>query len=187
MTRTPERVLLVDHRDSFTFNLAHLIAGVTGTLPDVVDHEDEVELAAYSHVVLSPGPGHPGEWAGGGLGQRVFDAGLPVLGVCLGMQALALRFGGEVAAIAPAHGVVVRIQHEESALFAGIPQGFAAVRYHSLAATTVPADLEVIARCEGVVMALRHRTLPLVGVQFHPESVLSEHGARLVANFFEAP
>lgn len=183
---TRARVLLVDHRDSYTFNLAHLIAGVTGELPHVVDHEARIALSSYTHVVLSPGPGHPAEWSAGVLGERVFDAGLPVLGVCLGMQALVLHHGGAVTPIAPAHGVVARIEHLGSGLFAGIEPAFAAVRYHSLAATRVPPELEVTASSEGVVMAVRHRSLPLSGVQFHPESILSEHGSRIIANFLEA-
>lgn len=179
------RVLLVDHRDSYTFNLAHLIAEVTGVLPDVVDHEAVAGAGGYTHVVLSPGPGHPAEWAAGPLGERVFDAGLPVLGVCLGMQALAHRYGGTVAPVEPAHGELAAIEHDGSGIFAGLPQGFAAVRYHSLAVTSVAADLEVTATSGGVVMGLRHREHPLCGVQFHPESVLSEHGRAMVANFLE--
>ena len=179
------RVLLVDHRDSYTFNLAHLIAAITGVLPDVVDHEAAADLGRYSHAVLSPGPGHPAEWADGALGERVFDAGLAVLGVCLGMQALACRYGGTVAAIEPAHGEVAPITHDGSGLFAGLPQGFAAVRYHSLAVTAVPPELEVTATAGEVVMGLRHRERPLCGVQFHPESVLSDHGRALVRNFVE--
>jgi len=181
------RVLLVDHRDSYTFNLAHLIAAATGVLPEVVDHEAVADLGRYSHVVLSPGPGHPVEWADGPLGERVFDAGLPVLGVCLGMQALACHYGGAVTAIEPAHGEIAAITHDGSGLFAGLPQGFAAVRYHSLAVTSVPADLEVTATTAGVVMGLRHRERPLCGVQFHPESVLSEHGRALIRNFVGSP
>jgi len=173
------RVLLVDHQDSYTWNLAHLVAGVTGELPVVAGVDDLPSLQGFSHVVLSPGPGHPHEWSTGGL----FDAGLPVLGVCLGMQLLVTRYDGEVSAIEPAHGVVSRLVHDGSALFAGLPDAFDVVRYHSLAATVVPPELVVTATCDDVVMAVRHRELPLVGVQFHPESILSEGGHRLVANF----
>ena len=173
--------MLVDHHDSYTWNLAHLIAAVTGALPVVVEH-DEVpasELAGFTHVVLSPGPGHPDEhdWS-------VFDLGVPVLGVCLGLQGLVTRFGGRVDRVRPAHGEVAAVTHDGRGVFVGVPSPLAAVRYHSLAAVAVPAALEVSAHAkDGTVMGLRHRQLPLEGVQFHPESVLSEYGERLVANF----
>ncbi|WP_310961907.1 anthranilate synthase component II [Nocardioides terrisoli] len=177
------RVLVVDHHDSYTWNLVHLIASVTGHLPDVAEHDEPFDLADCSHVVLSPGPGHPANPGDFALGHAIFASGLPVLGVCLGMQALVTAYGGHVGPVDPAHGEVARIEHDGVGLFDGIPQHFAAVRYHSLAALGVPAELEVTATADGVVMGVRHRSLPLVGVQFHPESVLSEHGARLVANF----
>lgn len=183
---TPD-VIVVDHHDSYTWNLVHLVARVTGVLPTVVQH-DEVsaeDVLAHSHVVLSPGPGHPGELADFAVGGAVLRAGTrPVLGVCLGMQGLVTAYGGTVARLAPAHGDVAAIRHDGEGVFAGVPQGFAAVRYHSLGAVDVPADLVATAWSEdGVVMGVRHRTLPLEGVQFHPESVLSEHGVELVRNF----
>jgi anthranilate synthase/aminodeoxychorismate synthase-like glutamine amidotransferase len=182
------RVVLVDHHDSFTHNLAHLIASVTGRLPELVTHEaveaDQV-LARATHVVLSPGPGSPAIWVDFAAGQTLLhQAAVPVLGVCLGMQGLAVAHGGVVAATRPAHGQVSRVAHDGRGLFHGLPQDFAAVRYHSLAVTAVPPQLEVTARSEdGVVMGLRHRELPHCGVQFHPESVLTEHGRALVAGF----
>ena len=174
---------MVDHHDSYTWNLVHLVAGVTGMLPDVREHDEPFDLDDYTHVVLSPGPGHPADRADFTLGRAVFEAGRPVLGVCLGMQALVTTYGGTVAAVEPAHGEVAHVHHDGDGLFAGLPQGFAAVRYHSLAATVVPDELVVTATAEDVVMGVRHRTLPLAGVQFHPESILSEHGAALLANF----
>ena len=178
--------MVVDHYDSYTWNLAHLVAAVTGALPDVVEH-DQVEpesLRGYSHVVLSPGPGHPDDPADFALGRAVFELGVPVLGVCLGMQALVSVYGGVVAAVEPAHGDVAEVTHAARGLFDGVPSPMAAVRYHSLAAVEVPESVEITARAEdGVVMGVAHRSLPAVGVQFHPESVLSEHGARLVENF----
>ena len=180
------RVVVVDHHDSYTWNLVHLVAGVTGVLPTVVQH-DEVsadEVLAFSHVVLSPGPGHPGLVEDFAVGREVLRrATRPVLGVCLGMQGLVTAYGGTVGRVEPAHGELAAVEHDGRGVFAGLPQGFAAVRYHSLAALDVPPVLEVTASSEGVVMGVRHRTLPLEGVQFHPESVLSEHGAALVANF----
>lgn len=186
------RVLVVDHHDSYTWNLVHLIASVTGSLPEVVQH-DSVEPslvarrdgASVSHIVLSPGPGHPANPADFALGRSVFELGIPVLGVCLGLQAMVVAYGGTVAPIEPAHGDVARISHDGTGIFAGIPDGFAAVRYHSLAAVEVPAVLRVTATADDVVMGVVHRELPLHAVQFHPESILSEHGAELVANFLE--
>ena len=183
------RVLVVDHYDSYTWNLVHLVAAVTGTLPDVVEHDTPGVLSrasSYTHLVLSPGPGHPAEPADFALGPAVFGLGLPVLGVCLGMQALVTAYGGRVDRIEPAHGEVAAVTHEGAGVFAGLPSPFDAVRYHSLAAVEVPDELEVTATAEGVVMGVRHRTLPLEGVQFHPESILSELGPALVGNFLAA-
>ncbi|GAB6984221.1 anthranilate synthase component II [Nocardioides pyridinolyticus] len=179
-------VVVVDHHDSYTWNLVHLVASVTGVLPAVVQH-DEVsadEVLAHTHVVLSPGPGHPADPADFAVGRAVLAAGTrPVLGVCLGMQGLVTAYGGEVGRVEPAHGEVATVTHDGRGVFAGLPDGFAAVRYHSLAALSVPDELEVSAWAGDVVMGVRHRTLPLEGVQFHPESILSEHGARMVATF----
>jgi anthranilate synthase/aminodeoxychorismate synthase-like glutamine amidotransferase len=180
------RVLVVDHYDSYTWNLVHLVASVTGALPDVVEHDAPgvIERAAdATHLVLSPGPGHPSDPVDFALGSAVFDLGVPVLGVCLGMQALVTSYGGTVERIEPAHGEVATVTHRGIGVLAGIPSPFEAVRYHSLAATSVPDVLEVTASSDGVVMAVRHRALPLQGVQFHPESILSSHGADLVRNF----
>ncbi len=181
-------VLVVDHHDSYTWNLVHLVAAVTGLLPEVVEHDepglvDRIAAASYTHLVLSPGPGHPAEPADFALGPAVFSLGLPVLGVCLGMQALVTSYGGTVQRVEPAHGDVAVVEHDGTGVFAGLPQDFDAVRYHSLAATVVPDELRVTARSAGVVMGVVHRSLPLHGVQFHPESVLSAHGRQLVANF----
>jgi anthranilate synthase/aminodeoxychorismate synthase-like glutamine amidotransferase len=183
---TPD-VIVVDHHDSYTWNLVHLVAGVTGVLPRVVQH-DEVsaeDVLRHSHVVLSPGPGHPAVPADFAVGSAVLLAGTrPVLGVCLGLQGLVTAYGGTVSRVAPAHGDVAAVRHDGLGVFAGLPQHFAAVRYHSLAAVVLPDDLVATAWSQdGVVMGVRHRSLPLEGVQFHPESILSEHGASLVRNF----
>jgi anthranilate synthase/aminodeoxychorismate synthase-like glutamine amidotransferase len=182
---------VVDHYDSYTWNLVHLVASVTGALPDVVEHDrvgpDVVD--GYSHVVLSPGPGHPDDERFFSVGREILrTATVPVLGVCLGMQGLVTAYGGLVERVPPAHGDVAEVTHDGTGLFAGIPSPYPVVRYHSLAATRVPDELVVTARCTGedgaeVVMAVRHTSRPLHGVQFHPESILSEHGARLVTNF----
>jgi anthranilate synthase/aminodeoxychorismate synthase-like glutamine amidotransferase len=186
----PVRVLVVDHHDSYTWNLVHLVAGVTGVLPDVVEHDQPgvLELAeSYTHLVLSPGPGHPAEPADFALGRDVFELGIPVLGVCLGMQALVTAYGGTVGRVDPAHGEVATVNHDGSGVFRDLPTPLSMVRYHSLAALVVPDELQVNATAAGLVMGVRHRAWPLHGVQFHPESILSEHGARLVTNFLERP
>ena len=183
------RVLVVDHHDSYTWNLVHLVAEVTGVLPEVVEHDEPGVLeraGASTHVVLSPGPGHPAVGADFALGSAVFGLGVPVLGVCLGMQALVTAYGGTVDRVHPAHGEVARVEHQGVGVLRGIPSPFDAVRYHSLAALEVPDALEVTATAGDVVMAVRHRDLPLEGVQFHPESILSHHGAVLVRNFLVA-
>jgi anthranilate synthase component 2 len=185
-------VVVVDHHDSYTWNLVHLVASVTGVLPTVVQHDavSPEEVLRHSHVVLSPGPGTPVSEVDFSVGRSVIlDGRRPVLGVCLGMQGLVTAYGGTVDRIAPAHGVVERIRHDGTGVFEGLPQLFAAVRYHSLAALTVPDELVVTASDAGgdVVMGVRHVALPQEGVQFHPESILSEHGAELVANFLAGP
>jgi anthranilate synthase component 2 len=199
-------VVVVDHHDSYTFNLVHLVASVTGETPRVVEH-DEVDdqgvlAGGCTHVVLSPGPGNPDAPRDFSVGHALLhQSRVPVLGVCLGMQGLVTAFGGRVRAVRPAHGEVAEVDHDGTGLFAGLPQGFAAVRYHSLAAVTVPDALRVTAWCdepvapapdgealtERVVMGVAHRELPHCGVQFHPESILTQHGADLVANFLERP
>ena len=179
----------MDHYDSYTWNLVHLVASVTGELPTVVEHDQVsvAELAGFSHVVLSPGPGSPDEVADFRVGRELLlRAWTPVLGVCLGMQGLVSAYGGRVVAVEPAHGDVASVTHDGTGLFEGVPSPFEAVRYHSLAAVELPDCLRVTARSEdGVVQGVAHRSLPLAGVQFHPESVLTQHGARLVRNFLE--
>ncbi|MBB3039215.1 anthranilate synthase component II [Hoyosella altamirensis] len=185
------RVVVVDHYDSYTWNLAHLIAGVTGVLPDVVLHDRTTaeHVLSFDHVVLSAGPGHPDNPADFGVGGEVLRAGsVPVLGICLGMQGLVTTYGGHVEEIPPAHGQVCPVDHQGRGPFDGLPSPLEAVRYHSLAATRVGPDLEVTATCRDpqlgrVVMGVSHRTRPLHGVQFHPESILSEFGRQIVANF----
>jgi para-aminobenzoate synthetase len=184
------RTLLIDNYDSYTFNLFHLLGEVGGDEPVVV-RNDELpweELAAMGpdNVVISPGPGRPEHPRDVGVSLDALNsAEVPVLGVCLGHQALAHVTGGAVEhAPEVMHGRLSPIHHDERALFAGIPQGFLAVRYHSLVVGAVPAELRVTARTpDGVIMGLEHRTRPLFGVQFHPESVSTRHGRRILENF----
>ncbi|HEX6444548.1 MAG TPA: aminodeoxychorismate synthase component I [Streptosporangiales bacterium] len=184
-------VLLVDNHDSYTYNLFQLIATAYGTPPHVVTNDSPewatIDLDAFDAIVVSPGPGRPQVPRDTGVVPDVLaSTSLPVLGVCLGHQALALLAGGDVvAAPAPRHGYLDRITHTGTDLFAGLPQQFTAVRYHSLCvARPLPAGLRELARsADGVVMGLRHASRPWWGVQFHPESVATEHGAALLANF----
>ncbi len=183
-------ILLIDNYDSFTYNLAHLFeelgAEVKVVRNDKID-ADEAERLAPSHLVISPGPGRP-EGAGVSLdvvkrlGPRV-----PTLGVCLGHQAIIEAFGGEVGqARRLVHGKASEIAHDGQGLFSGLPEPLQGGRYHSLAATSVPDELEICATTEdGEVMAVRHRELPVDGIQFHPESVLTPDGPALAKNFLE--
>ncbi len=185
--------LLIDNHDSNTYNLFQLLAVIEGTEPVVVRNDEarwaQIDVGRFDRCVISPGPGRPDEPRDFGLSRAALDqARLPVLGVCLGHQGLALAYGGVVGpAPAPMHGRRSSIHHDSSELFREIPQGFRAVRYHSLAVhEPIPAELEVIARTRsGTVMALRHRRRPQWGVQFHPESVHTEWGERLLRNFVE--
>ncbi|WP_432090282.1 aminodeoxychorismate synthase component I [Streptomyces sp. NRRL F-5630] len=185
------RVLLIDNYDSYTYNLYQLLATVYGVAPVVVHNDagdwDRLDPHAFDAAVISPGPGHPALTRDFGRSRDVLEnSGLPVLGVCLGHQGVGLLAGARVApAPEPRHGHLSTIRHNGTGLFAGLPQDFTAVRYHSLSvAEPLPAELEVTARAEdGVVMGLAHRERPWWGVQFHPESVCTEHGARLAANF----
>jgi len=185
-------ILLVDNYDSFTYNLAHLFgelgAEVVVRRNDAVD-ADEAERLAPSHLVVSPGPGRPVN-AGASLEiVRRLGPSVPTLGVCLGHQVVVEAFGGEVGqAKRLVHGKPSEIEHDGRGLFEGLPEGFEAGRYHSLAATAIPDCLEVSATCaEGEVMAVRHRELPVDGVQFHPESVLTPLGPELARNFLDGP
>jgi anthranilate synthase component 2/para-aminobenzoate synthetase len=183
--------VVVDHYDSYTWNLVHLVAGVTGVLPTVLEHDraSAEEVLGFGHVVLSPGPGHPADPHDFAVGREVVrrvaaGADVAVLGVCLGLQGIVTSLGGTVERVAPAHGEVALVAHDGSGVLRGLPSPFRAVRYHSLAAVRLPGDLVATATADdGTLMAVRHRTRPLDGVQFHPESVLSEHGRRLLENF----
>ena len=185
------RTLLIDNYDSYTYNLFHLLGEVNGVEPLVV-RNDEVSwgdlLASeqFDNVVISPGPGRPERARDVGISLAALDqSGIPVLGVCLGHQALAYVCGGTIDyARELFHGRLSAVQHEQDGLFAGLPQPFMAVRYHSLVVSEVPEQLRVTARSRGgVVMGIEHRERPLWGVQFHPESVCTEDGLKLIQNF----
>jgi para-aminobenzoate synthetase len=185
------RALLLDNYDSFTFNLYQLIAEITGEQPVVATNDaltwEELSTLDVDAVIISPGPGNPERPRDFGICRRAIEDGnLPTLGVCLGHQGIASVFGGNVVrAPEPVHGRLSAIYHSGSELFDSLPQGFSAVRYHSLmVARPLPEELEEIATTsDGILMALRHRTRPVWGVQFHPESICTEHGRRLLENF----
>jgi para-aminobenzoate synthetase len=184
------RILLIDNHDSFTFNLFQMIAVIGGVEPVVIANDACAwrELGGFDRVVISPGPGTPARARDVGIARdAVRFAEVPTLGVCLGHQAIAYEFGARVIhAPEPVHGRASAIFHDGGALFCDVPQGFAAIRYHSLMVANLPDALERIAwTSDGVIMGLRHRTRPLWGVQFHPESIGSEHGATIVRNFLE--
>jgi para-aminobenzoate synthetase len=186
------RTLLIDNYDSFTYNLYALLTEVNGTAPVVVANDapwSAVALSEFDNVVVSPGPGRPDRHRDFGIsGQALTDSGLPVLGVCLGHQGLCHLFGSEVvAAPEPRHGRISAVHHDGQGLFAGLPSPFDAVRYHSLAIEEIPDALLAQAWSDdGVLMAVRHRDLPLWGVQFHPESICTEYGRELLSNFAAA-
>lgn len=189
------RVLVVDNYDSFVFNLVQYLGQLGAEA--VVWRNDDPKLAdldavvtEYDGILISPGPGTP-DRAGASIGlvHACTRHSIPLLGVCLGHQAIGEAFGGTVTR-APEllHGKTSSVFHLGTGVLAGLPDPFTATRYHSLTVLedTLPADIEVIGRTEsGIVMAMRHRTLPIHGVQFHPESVLTQGGHRMLANWLE--
>jgi anthranilate synthase component 2 len=184
-------ILLIDNYDSFTFNLAQYL-GELGA-PPTVRRNDEIsseDVAAMQpdRIVISPGPGRPED---AGISVEVirrFGVSVPILGVCLGHQGIGLAFGGSVVrATSLMHGKTSTVHHDGAGVFRNLSQPFAAGRYHSLVvALPLPADLELAAQTDdGTVMGVRHRTYPIHGVQFHPESVLTDEGRALLRNFLE--
>ena len=183
------RVLMVDNYDSFTYNLVQYL-GELGAEVDAVRNDaaqvDALLEGGYDRVVVSPGPCTPNE---AGISVEVMrrfpEAGVPTLGVCLGHQSMAQAFGGRVIRHVPVHGKTTVIEHDGQGVFEGLPHPLTVGRYHSLVveSESLPPELEETARGGGVLMAMRHRELPAYGVQFHPESVLTPDGMRLLANF----
>jgi para-aminobenzoate synthetase len=185
------RTLLIDNYDSFTYNLFQLLGEVNGEAPEVVRNDeaswDDLTARELDNIVISPGPGRPDEPDDFGVcADAIRRAEVPLLGVCLGHQGICSAYGGRVErAPEPVHGRASAVSHDGSPLFAGIPREFQAVRYHSLSVeSSLPAELEPLAwTTDGVLMAVAHRSRPLWGVQFHPESISTEHGRRLLSNF----
>jgi len=186
------RVLVLDNYDSFTYNLVQYF-GDLGAEPIVIRNDElsptEGARLQPDRLVISPGPGTPADTGYCVEYIRTIGSEIPTLGVCLGHQTIVAAFGGEVGrAPEPRHGKVSLIAHDGKGVFAGLPVPFEATRYHSLAATSIPDVLEVTATSEdGVVQAVRHRDLPIDGVQFHPESIMTVVGRDLLANFLESP
>lgn len=184
-------LLVIDNYDSFTYNLVQYLGELGAEMRVVMNDdvtvdaiEDEIKP---TRILISPGPGTP-DTAGISLGViERFARKVPILGVCLGHQAIGQYFGGKVVrAPVPVHGKPTTVEHDGKTVFVGIPSDFAAGRYHSLVVQrdNWPAELEISATSpDGLVMGFRHRTLPIEGVQFHPESILTEHGHLLLANF----
>ena len=183
-------LLVIDNYDSFTYNLVQYL-GELGAEPVVRRNDqitvEEIAVAGFTGLVISPGPGEP---KGAGItldAIRKLGGRLPILGVCLGHQAIGEAYGGRIVrAPRPIHGKASRVQHDGRGLFVGVPAELDVARYHSLVIdpATCPAELEITARTsDGIIMGVRHRTLPVEGVQFHPESVLTSGGMTILANF----
>ena len=188
----PRKVLLIDNYDSFTYNLVQAFL-VLGAQVDVHRNDaisvEQALAGDHSHLVISPGPGTPRD-AGVSMAMiQAFAGRIPILGVCLGHQSLVEVFGGRVVRAGRLmHGKVSTVTHDGKGVYAGVPQNFEAGRYHSLIAepASIPAVLEVTARTDqGEIMGVRHRTLAIEGVQFHPESVLTPDGPKLMDNFLK--
>ena len=185
-------IILIDNYDSFTWNLYHYLGDLGAET--VVHRNDKISVgqvmsARPEAIVISPGPGVPSQ--AGIIIDLVKEAAgkIPVFGVCLGLQAIGEAFGGKVIrAPSQMHGKVSAVKHSSKGLFAALPQDFAATRYHSLMVdrATLPSDLEVTAETDGLIMGLQHKTMNVHGVQFHPESIASEHGHKILKNFLMA-
>ena len=184
------KVLVIDNYDSFTYNLVQYL-GELGAEPDVVSNDrasvEELLARGAERVVISPGPCRPIDAGVSIEASRAFaEAGTPVLGVCLGHQALAQAFGGRVVVGEPVHGKTAEVAHDGRSIFRGVENPLVAGRYHSLVVDPdLPPEFELSAESGGTVMAIRHRDLPAEGVQFHPESVLTESGKLILRNFLE--
>jgi anthranilate synthase component II len=184
-------IILIDNYDSFTWNLYHYLGDLGATT--IVHRNDKISVgqvmsAKPDAIVISPGPGVPSQ--AGIIIDLVKEAAgkIPVFGVCLGLQAIGEAFGGTVTrAPTQMHGKVSGVKHEGKGVFADIPQSFSATRYHSLVVDrgSLPESLEITAETDGLIMGLQHKTLNVHGVQFHPESIASEHGHQILKNFLK--
>jgi anthranilate synthase component 2 len=185
------RILFVNNKDSFVWNLVDYVSIFepdTVVVPNTISLEEVKELAPDA-IVISPGPGHPANPRDiGNCLDIIGESTAPLLGVCLGHQAIAVAFGGEVShsPSGPLHGKTSLIDHDGSGIFQGLPSPLVGGRYHSLAITKLPKELEVTARTnDGIIMGIKHRRRAIFGLQFHPESVLTPHGLKIVENFLK--
>jgi anthranilate synthase/aminodeoxychorismate synthase-like glutamine amidotransferase len=184
------KILVIDNYDSFTYNLVQLVGNFTNDI--IVKRNDEftesdIEKILPDKILISPGPGRPEESKGSLLAIKKFGSRIPILGVCLGHQAIGICFDGKVIkAKKLMHGKTSLIQHDEKTIYAGVKQNFIATRYHSLIVEkeTLPDVFEISAHTEdGVIMGIRHRSFPIEGIQFHPESILTIEGKRIIKNW----
>ncbi len=182
-------ILIIDNYDSFTYNLVHIVAAETDDYKVIRNDAmtiDEIKALNPSKILISPGPGRPHD---AGITEeviRILGKEIPILGVCLGHQAIGEVFGAEVV-YAPTlmHGKVSNVEHDGKSIFEGVEENFVATRYHSLvlAPDSIPKELEVTARTGDIVMGVRHREYPIEGIQFHPESILTTEGPKMVKNW----
>ncbi len=182
-------ILIIDNYDSFVYNLYQLVSSIGKEAcvirNDAVDIEG-VRALGPERIILSPGPGRPDNPRDFGICADVLAeiSGIPILGVCLGHQGIIHHFGGKVEKVKPMHGKTSTLTHDGKGLFSGMASPLRVMRYHSLAGTEIPDCLEVAARSDdSTVMAIRHRKLPIAGVQFHPESIMTQEGERMMRNF----
>jgi len=183
------KVLFVNNKDSFVWNLVDYVSIFepdTVVVPNTIS-SNEIKSHKPDAIVISPGPGHPANPRDiGNCLEIIRGSTVPLLGVCLGHQAIAVAFGGEVnhSPSGPLHGKTSPINHNGNGIFKGLPNPLVGGRYHSLAITKLPHELEVTARTDdGIIMGVRHKKRPIYGLQFHPESVLTPHGSKIVENF----
>lgn len=186
------KVLVIDNYDSFTFNLVQLLGKFKCKI--IVKRNDEITLNAIkklnvNKILISPGPKHPEDSKLSIEIIKELGIKIPILGVCLGHQAIITAFGGKVIkAKSPVHGKVSKIKHDRKTIFNNIPQKFEAMRYHSLIAESIslPDELEISAKTnDELIMAIRHKTFPIEGIQFHPESILTEYGSKIISNWLK--
>lgn len=183
------KVLFVNNKDSFVWNLVDYVSVFepdTVVVPNTISFK-EVEKISPGAIIISPGPGHPSNPKDIGTCLEIIrESTVPLLGVCLGHQAIAVAFGGEVShsPSGPLHGKTSLITHNDNSIYQGLPNPLVGGRYHSLSITRLPGELEVTARTdEGIIMGIKHRTKPIFGLQFHPESVLTPGGLKIIENF----
>lgn len=182
------KVILIDHDDSFTHILAQYVAEITGEIPIILNHKktslSAIKKLSPTHIILSPGPGNPTKKKDFAIGAVILkNFNLPILGVCLGHQGICAYFGAKIKQTTPMHGKKSLITHQKKGLFKNIPSPFSAMRYHSLIAENLPDELEATAFAGKEIMAVQHKTRKIFGVQFHPESIGTEYGMKIIENF----